>query len=415
MRFSDNVVMYQFAGTPIIGNPSTGYSIGLSAQGEELCRALLSGSISSEQLRLDNNDLYDHLVAGKYFQQTEVVNSLESAYLHVTQRCNLNCVGCYSLDNARNTTQDASLEQLKCAVSELSIAGINSLIISGGEPFLYNHLTELLEFAKIECKIPDICLATNGLFITKDNALVIKPFVDKISVSIDGCNNDSKPYIRRDQNFDTLMERIMILKELSIPVQITPTIHAKNKDEMEEYVALALSLDVALNYSLFSCAPEDDSIKELIPDNRDLEILGMKIFYQSGNCTPTISNGSLGMSMITKSSCGAAKKTLSIAADGSVYPCHMLQCPDLLMGNVFCESITNILERQESTKLRARFTDLNENCLACEFRWLCAGGCKARSYLTFNSFIEMDPYCPIYSTFYTCFSNQLKQSFGKEV
>ena len=41
MRFSDQVVAFDFAGIPMVGNMNTGYAIGLTAEGAAVCERLL--------------------------------------------------------------------------------------------------------------------------------------------------------------------------------------------------------------------------------------------------------------------------------------------------------------------------------------------------------------------------------------
>ena len=40
MRFSDQVVAFDFAGIPMVGNMNTGYAIGLTAEGAAACEGL---------------------------------------------------------------------------------------------------------------------------------------------------------------------------------------------------------------------------------------------------------------------------------------------------------------------------------------------------------------------------------------
>ena len=42
-----------------------------------------------------------------------------------------------------------------------------------------------------------------------------------------------------------------------------------------------------------------------------------------------------GESLSCKSRCGAGRFLISISADGTIYPCHMLHIDDLKLGNIF--------------------------------------------------------------------------------
>lgn len=82
------------------------------------------------------------------------LHPLTTAYLHVTQRCNLECAGCYSLDDGRNSLEDAPTKSILRAVGQLAREGVSKLIVSGGEPFLRGDLPEIVRFAKKDCSTP---------------------------------------------------------------------------------------------------------------------------------------------------------------------------------------------------------------------------------------------------------------------
>ena len=73
---------------------------------------------------------------------------LQSAYLHVTHHCNLNCIGCYSAVDARNARRDLTLDELRGIIDALADAGCRHLVISGGEPFLRDDLPAIVAYAR---------------------------------------------------------------------------------------------------------------------------------------------------------------------------------------------------------------------------------------------------------------------------
>lgn len=72
-----------------------------------------------------------------------------TAYYHVTNYCNLHCLGCYSDSIARNKKRDLSTESMLKILNELKTVGVQNLVISGGEPLIrkdvvkYNELHSL--------------------------------------------------------------------------------------------------------------------------------------------------------------------------------------------------------------------------------------------------------------------------------
>ena len=88
----------------------------------------------------------------------------------------------------------------------------------------------------------------------------------------------------------------------------------------------------------------------------------------------------IGEGVDTRNSCGVGNKIISIGADGSVYPCHMLHDPRLVMGNVYEEDLNQILTCELANECRNLHVDSIEVCQKCRHRYICGGGCRARSY-----------------------------------
>ena len=123
MRFTEEVVLFDFAGIPMVGCLDTGYAIGLTERGAAVCSRMLEEDVPEDDVTAVDPALLEHLARGGFFQRVVAEPRVLSAYLHVTQRCNLACAGCYSLDEHRNRLADAPLADMKCAVEGLAAAG----------------------------------------------------------------------------------------------------------------------------------------------------------------------------------------------------------------------------------------------------------------------------------------------------
>ena len=149
MRFRDQVVAFDFAGIPMVGNMNTGYAIGLTAEGADVCERLLREEVAETEVAAVDAALLEHLVRGGFFSDEKPADAVVSAYLHVTQRCNLNCVGCYSYDDQRNCLPDAPLDAIERALDELTAAGCTTTFQKK------DHLWTLLEWEQGRFTIPE--------------------------------------------------------------------------------------------------------------------------------------------------------------------------------------------------------------------------------------------------------------------
>lgn len=398
MQFGPSVVLFGFCGIPMAGNLANGFAVGLTAEGFALCQRFACENVPDEEARAVNAELVACLQQAGFFNREPAAPELRSAYLHVTQRCNLQCAGCYSLDDSRNASTDLSTEQLLDFISQLAAAGVASLFISGGEPFLRNDLPALVGHAK-ECGIGTVTIITNGTCISREVLGELAGFADSISVSFDGYSAEATPHIRGVQRFDQLADAVRLILEAGVGAHIIPTIHRKNVHDLPRYAALAAELGVTMNYSLLSCeCGSEDGLASLIPDKAALEALADELLALGS--APVLSGAPVGLNLAVRTSCGAGHREISVAADGTVYPCHMLHRPEYALGSLHRESLDAILQR-EAPHWQSKLDSANvEGCSACRHKLLCGGGCRARSVYAKGNLTSCDSYCAFMKRYY---------------
>lgn len=413
MQFGPSVALFDFSGIPMAANLSTGFVVGLTPAGAALCQQLAKEDVPAEKARAIDATLMDYLDRAGFFAAEPIAPSLRSAYLHVTQRCNLQCAGCYSLDSSRNTTQDASTDVLIHAIDQLATTGVASLFISGGEPFLRSDLPLLTREARTR-GIAKITVITNGTCIDEAALREMVPFVDAISVSFDGYSADAPAPIRGTQRFDRLVAAVRAIQAAGIHAHIIPTIHRNNVTDLARYVALAESLDATMNYSLLSCEfSSEEPLAHLIPDEEALCTLADELLKLGD--TPMLSGAPVGLNLAARRSCGAGCTEISVGADGTVYPCHMLQRPEHAMGNVFKEDLDAILRSDLANRLTTLDTTHIEGCASCRHRLLCGGGCRARSVYASENLESRDPYCAFMLRYYDQLGEALAAQLTRSV
>lgn len=403
MQLAEHTVLFSIGEIPAIGNYATGGFLGLTNDGLKLCGAMRSADIPQEQVPTSCTELVEHLAAGGYLKSNagcsgSMPNQRKQAYLHVTQRCNLDCLFCYSKTSTRNTLQDPSLTDLKRSIDFLASWGTTQLITSGGEPFLRDDLSTILSYAR-HTGIKQSTIISNGTNITEANLEPLVDVVDEIAISFDGWNNESPAWLRGEQQFDDLKRAIDLIKNSGIQAQIIVTLHGKNYRNIQDYRSLSSTLDVPVTFSLLLDANNEDASFALSPEA--LEFLGKEEADSAGL-------ESLGC----KRTCGAGVTSLSIDADGSAYPCHMLHRSEFLMGNAFKNSKELIFSSQAASLFRNLSSDQIGGCEHCEHRPLCGGGCRARALsLAGNGITSRDPYCPLSLSYYSSIAEKINKQF----
>lgn len=441
MRFGPNVVEHAPFSIPMIGNTATGYAIGLTPEGAAVCHRMFSEDVPEAEVAAVHADLPAHLRRGGFVVEGEETGDvalregaegaedgegvegvdhaedagaenaeaaaaasasstpavpvpLQSAYLHVTHHCNLNCIGCYSAVDARNARRDLTLDELRVIIDALADAGCQHVVISGGEPFLRDDLPAIVAYVR-ERGIDSVDVLTNGTAVTPEKLAAIAPYVGRVSVSFDGPNAEAVPVIRREPLFDRLVAAVEMVREAGIQPHIIPTAHGGNIDALGEYVALADSLGATMNFSLLSAPVESDELAAVIPDDAALERLAQATLALSRNGVPVLADTPVSTSLSTTCGCGAGCAMVSVSADGEVFPCHMMHDEAFRLGSLV-EDPSCLSARHAPAP---RVGDLAA-CADCDIRYLCGGGCRARAHFATGDVEARDPYCSLMRTFY---------------
>jgi radical SAM protein with 4Fe4S-binding SPASM domain len=84
-----------------------------------------------------------------------------------------------------------------------------------------------------------------------------------------------------------------------------------------------------------------------------------------------------------RQSCGTGCQTFLLDADGTVYPCLNLSCPEMAAGNVLVEPFRKIWSLSMVSKQVREQTTLAgrpRTCGKCFARHFCMGGCRGETY-----------------------------------
>lgn len=344
---------------------------------------------------------FTELEEGGYFQ--EILQPLSTAYVHVTNICNLNCIGCYSYDRTRNCTDKLTLEDITYILSELVKNGVETITISGGEPLIRKDIVEICRYAKEEAGISVLNLITNGTLYNEEQIKQLKKYVDALAVSIDGYSMESSQFLRDTGSFQKAIGFVKKVRDLELPVSILPTLHKKNIKSIEEYMKLSRELKVPISFSLLTCSEE---LKDFIPTDDDLSFLAEYLCeYMEKGAVPLQDYSELE----ARKSCGAGRSIISVTSEGYIYPCHMMHDTDTVMGNIFEKPLEEILHQTEPLPE----VDQIEKCQDCEMKYICGGGCKARALLINGSWKNPDPYCSLNLNFYKRFLKE-RNSHGEK-
>ena len=130
--------------------------------------------------------------------------------IHPTLRCNLFCKHCYS-SSAPQKKEGLPSRALVNILEQAAPLGYNVVSLSGGEPFLYNELEQLVTASRSLGYFNSV--TTNGMLLRSQRAGRILRQLDLVAVSVDG-KQEAHDLMRGQQGaFASMLEGLDVLKD----------------------------------------------------------------------------------------------------------------------------------------------------------------------------------------------------------
>lgn len=158
--------------------------------------------------------------------------------IHPTRRCNLRCLHCYS-DSSPDARDELSVEVVTRVVQEAAALGYTVASVSGGEPFLYRPLPQLLRAARAAGMRTQV--VSNGLAITESRLDDVRDALDLLVVSIDGMPDDHDRMRALPGSFRRLDDRLALVRDREVRFGLLFTLTMWNVHQLEWAVDYALA------------------------------------------------------------------------------------------------------------------------------------------------------------------------------
>jgi len=340
---------------------------------------------------------------------------------NVTQRCNLNCVHCYS--HSKNIQYSGELTTVEGKALIKDVAGFGSPVIlfSGGEPLTRPDIFELIDYAgKTGLRT---VLSTNGTLITKDVAAKLFGLnLSYVGISLDGIGDTNDAFRRVKGAFISALEGTRNCKEAGIKVGLRFTINKKNVTDIPGIFELMEDENIPricfyhLVYSgRGSKMIDDDLSPEQTRKTVDLIINLTKRLHDKGlkKEVLTVDNHADGVYLylrLLKENQGRAEETLKllhmnggnstgqgigcISWNGSVHADQFWR--HYSFGNIKERPFSEIwadLSNPLMAKLKDKKKYVKGRCGKCKFIDICAGNFRVRAEAVTGDIWGSDPAC----------------------
>ena len=197
----------------------------------------------------------------------------------ITSRCNNQCKFCYASD----PIQSVDSQTKDIIIDQLFKSGCKAVCISGGEPLLDPDVIRVIE--ELHRKHIDVYLSTNGSEYMS-NREKLEPLISKLSLSLDGFDNDSQGINGRNKkSFDDVISILNYYQDHNrkFAIKIGTLLTRKNLDisHFEKMFELLSEYNIDL-WKVYEFIPEGRGLK-----NEDIFAIGagdkaefLKHFYK---------------------------------------------------------------------------------------------------------------------------------------
>ena len=329
---------------------------------------------------------------------------------NIINSCNLSCIFCYS--SAKKAKQPSYFDKnnIKDIVKKLSDLNTKFVVLSGGEPLLYDDIYYVSELLK-EHGI-NVSLSTNGLLIDNDNIELIKTHFDYVGISIDGKEKTHDTLRGLNGAYKKSIDSIKLLLENNVKVGIRFTLTNRNFSELLHIFELASSLGVRKLY-ISHLVNSGRANNDLYVDKKEHKKISEAIILKAMETGLEIVTGNneqdavilteifkkhfpnhIDYLMENLKNWGGNQsgvRLLNLDYKGYIKPDPFF---DYKLAHISNNDLENKLKENHVYKfLNAYPRKITGKCQQCQFINICNGGSRARAFNVYNDYSMEDPSC----------------------
>lgn len=253
---------------------------------------------------------------------------MEEIHYLLGHTCNLDCDFCFW----EKRTSPPTIAKAKKVIGEIKKVGIKKITISGGEPTCSSCLLEVLKYAKLNGM--EIALHTNGLKIDAKMAQKIAPFIQRISLALDGSDESMAIKMRKKPFTKHTLSLVTLFDSLGTAVSVKTLVTKVNQ---EDIVAIGKLLEnKPIRYwSIIEFNPLGRGLihkKKFLLSRKEFALITKKVLAHFPNLQIRI-----------REFRGQPEKYCFITTSGEVYT-NTKNNGDILVGNLETNSLSSILD-----------------------------------------------------------------------
>ena len=335
-----------------------------------------------------------------------------TAWLHVTNACNLRCPYCYVRKSPEGMDEAIGRAAVEAVVRSAVDHGFEAIKLkyAGGEASLNHHvMLRLQAHARALASQHGLqlyaTLLSNGVTLPPGLIETLKAEGIRVMISLDGLgaqHDAQRPFANGRPSFQFVDRTIARMIERGHPPHLSITITSRNAAGLADVVRYALERDLTFSLNIF----RDNDCAASFPDLRYEEQAMIEALLRSfGVIEELLPPWSILGSILDRGqllqprqrSCGVGQDYVVIDQRGRVAKCHMEI--EKTLGDVFKDDPLQVV-RRDQTATQNLAVEEKEGCRDCTWRYWCSGGCAVATFRATGRYDIKSPNCNIYRAIY---------------
>jgi len=162
------------------------------------------------------------------------LNGVSTIDFHITAKCSQACPYCWGPRRFRNPVDTATAQRILARIKGL---GVRRVVFTGGDPLQRSDAPSLIRYAK-EIGL-ETALSTTGDFVTPEILNVLSPYLDLISLPLDGSSEQINSKTKHPGHFSAVIRSLNRLRSHpNIDVKVCTPVTRHNLSDVPVIVRL---------------------------------------------------------------------------------------------------------------------------------------------------------------------------------
>ncbi len=267
-------------------------------------------------------------------------------YIEITNRCNLNCSFC---GKNKRDYRDMSLLEFELVINKIKKYTDYIYLHVKGEPLLYSNLDSLLSICdNTNIKVN---ITTNGVFLKEKLSVLMNHFcIRQINISLHSENNKKNYFL------DVFSSGKILSTKMFISYRIW---------DLKEYKLNKKSTEIVNKIiEFYNLSPV---IVDKLYNDKNIKIASNTFVNKENIFTwPDVDND-----ILVDGFCYGLKTHIAILSNGDIVPCCLDANGEIKLGNIFEDSLDDVLNGDIYKSLLKSFKDnkaIHPLCKSCNFK-----------------------------------------------